>query len=450
LSNKFTSPDLENGHKLFDRLVVHLHKLHFCIEDKVNSHINLCRSGSFDLVNIGVMLTSLELRSPLHSEKTQFFSDDKSTETFNIIGSRVLNVQKVLKCVGLRVYSKRRIVADSIDTQSQTENDLILHDLSFTAAFAAGFQKNTQIFGPSTLKFVSDSIRLHISDDQMFVIHHIAQVLRTYFYNLRSKSRLAMSNQKPPPSSVSSTSDGVDQLLSCEIRKRRARMRWALIRKAVQIDWWQFTDSLAENDVGGSLKWRSWFKIWRLAARYVAIRQIVTFHVGYESFLNAETGFTTYAAKEKLLMDYERLRGGTQVVTAYDGLGCFDVKLIATAELLISSKYERRDGPQRVVLLDGNDSEITIDLNALNPFSIPDKLIRVLYAAQLELDSILPFRVSAFCRILADEKCELYNRTMQMPCESEDSVDGITEQTLQKFPVQISSGTLNYFCDFSF
>ena len=54
--------------------------------------------------------------------------------------------------------------------------------------------------------------------------------------------------------------------------------------------------------MGGSIKWRSWFSIWRLAARYVAIRELITYHVGYESFTNPETGATTYAAKEKLLI----------------------------------------------------------------------------------------------------------------------------------------------------
>lgn len=43
----------------------------------------------------------------------------------------------------------------------------------------------------------------------------------------------------------------------------------------------------------------------------------------------------------------------------------------------------------------------------INPFELSTVAIRALYALQLELDSILPFRVSAYCRILAEEKYKI-------------------------------------------
>ena len=118
---------------------------------------------------------------------------------------------------------------------------------------------------------------------------------------------------------------------------------------------------------------------------------------------------TTYAAKEKLLMYYERLRN-VDKSNIYQGPACFSPQLLSAAEAVISSRYyhssddiaRQTESSQYVTLEDGE----TIFLNEINPFALPDDLIKALYAAQLELDAFLPFKISAFCRIYADEKCE--------------------------------------------
>ena len=60
---------------------------------------------------------------------------------------------------------------------------------------------------------------------------------------------------------------------------RRARMRWAALRDSVRSDWWRFAKTLKE----GTLRWRAWFDEWRAAARYVALREMLLYHVGYET-----------------------------------------------------------------------------------------------------------------------------------------------------------------------
>ena len=389
-NSKLTGADLENYQRLFDQLMVHLHDIHIHLEDVLNSHIHPADSSSHSrhpaVMGYGLRIASLELRPPAAEDRDMFAAMNVST----INDSKILVLKKVFKCSGLRVYCRK-------ETDLNSGN--ILEDLYFTAAFSVCFQKITQVFGPASLSINAENIHLHLTDEQLFAMNRVAQIFRTYFYDLRSQCRVSLCNQR-------SSLLRDDQI-------RRARMRWGLIRSAVRIDWWKFSDQLADSDVGGSIKWRSWFSIWRLAARYVAIRELITYHVGYESFTNPETGATTYAAKEKLLMHYERLQKDRSARRGqlYEGPACFSSELLAAVELIIASRYKNADEICKQADIDVEiDHGELVRLNDIDPLNLPTSVIRVLYALQLELDSILPFKVSAFCRMYADEKCELRNQ----------------------------------------
>ena len=244
--SKISTAEFENNHRMLDMFVVNLTDIHILVEECLVSHIS--RFSGFSVNStFGLKIASLELRPPKPEEQTYYDGLSASNSTDS---SKILTLKKFLKCSKLNVHFA-----------GHNESDVI-ENLSFTAAFATNFQKNSPIVGPSFLSIVSDNIRIQITDEQLFFLSHFSQVLKTYFHNLRAKSRSVLCNQRFPSTITPSSPDGC---------RTRARMRWALVKKAVRVDWWKFADSLTESDLGGRLKWRSWFQMWRLAARFTTI-----------------------------------------------------------------------------------------------------------------------------------------------------------------------------------
>lgn len=77
------------------------------------------------------------------------------------------------------------------------------------------------------------------------------------------------------------------------LTSRRAQLRWAMIRDGIKKDWWKYASTLTE----GSIRWRAWFEQWRMAGRYVLLRNIMLYHVGFEEMYDAKSETITYAVR---------------------------------------------------------------------------------------------------------------------------------------------------------
>lgn len=55
--------------------------------------------------------------------------------------------------------------------------------------------------------------------------------------------------------------------------------------------------------------------------RYVALREILMYHVGYESFNDPATGVTSYAIRENLIMNYSQHSNAGAAIDATSSSG---------------------------------------------------------------------------------------------------------------------------------
>ena len=84
-----------------------------------------------------------------------------------------------------------------------------------------------------------------------------------------------------------------------EDKQRRAQLRWRLIRQSVRRDWTKYTDTLkGRGPCGGEDGSMS-----GECARYVALRELLIFHVGFE--VEKKNGLLKYKLSESLLMDHD-------------------------------------------------------------------------------------------------------------------------------------------------
>ena len=225
---------------------------------------------------------------------------------------------------------------------------------------------------------------------------------------------------------------------------KRARMRWALLRDAIRADWWRYANFLK----GGSMRWRAWFGVWRAAARYIAIREILIFHVGYEVLdptvqptkfsdkldgkaeMDSQT-VLSYSLSECLLMDQrdrdldldsypipEESNGDRQETPStqqnknkkskdeidamltklhqkrYIGSGQLSPSSVSAAEKLLKIRIA---SPRSKNYLD-------IQRESDEAMSLPQATVRALYSLQLEMDTVLTVIVSARCRLWSEER----------------------------------------------
>ena len=208
----------------------------------------------------------------------------------------------------------------------------------------------------------------------------ISRSIKTHISRLQVRARGALSAQRIG-GSVSSAS-------------QRALMRWAIIREVVRKDWWKYANKLQE----GSSRWRSWFTMWRTAGRYIALRELLLCHVGYEGLPDGDdSNSVRYAHYETLLID-QMNRDQSDVgekspsrpkftIPRYEGRGILAYSVMQAAEIMLADKMR---------------GECTV-----HPVSLSPMAVRALYAIQLELDTLLPVQVSAMCRIWAEERVRL-------------------------------------------
>ncbi len=293
--------DLENSQRMFDRFVIKLENVHIRIEEKFTAHLPAFEKGSEnELMCSGIVIDCLEIRPVKPAEKAaspaQYLAPNPKMS---------LVVNKVVHCSKMSVYCKRE---DSFCGRQKTDLTLnqvcnfhyhreggnILEPLGFDLSFSAGFQKATQVFGPIVVDLKIAEVDVRLSDEQTFYVHNVVRTIVEHMYRVQANAWVAFAKSPATatPQAIAASSAGD--------RQRLARARWDMVRKSVKLDWYKYTDKLKE----GAMRWRAWFEVWRLAARYVALREILMYHVGYESFTDAATGVVSYSIRENLIMNY--------------------------------------------------------------------------------------------------------------------------------------------------
>ena len=128
---------------------------------------------------------------------------------------------------------------------------------------ALAYNRTNQVFGPINITIDGKNFDVHINDEQTAYISDFSQAFDHHLHKVQLNSKL-------------------DHCRSADDKSIRAKMRWALLRDSMKIDWNKYVNSLE----GGSIRWRTWFNTWKLAARYVALREILLYHVGFEAVLD--------------------------------------------------------------------------------------------------------------------------------------------------------------------
>ena len=307
----------------------------------------------------------------------------------------------------------------------------MLSNMCVTTKIRVNYQRRSQVFGPLRIHTQVEGLDLQVDDAQMAFISHFAIVLDTHVYDLK---------QKCLRNFLFCTDSGLRKLSKdgekVEDKQRRAQLRWKLIRQSVRRDWTKYTGTLKE----GTLRWRGWFNEWRMCARYVALRELLIFHVGFE--VDKKNGLRNYKLSESLLMDHDIVDVDDEGVECvkegkkrksglrpYRGVGSMSKGVVQAAETLVQAKMlgdkildttndvnERRSCESTVVaagesedLSERNEnSDVTMkeicDPGSTASLALSSRTVRALYALQLELDCTLSVAQVAYCRTKADNR----------------------------------------------
>jgi hypothetical protein len=314
----------------------------------------------------------------------------------------------------------------------------MLQSFSLTVRASVVYQTDNQVFGPLRMHMKVGGADMRLNDAQTTYLSELVLFLREYIPSLQRK---CMRGCLTCSGSGLRTIDG-------EGRKtvdvsRRARLRWRLIRNSIRKDWHGYASALPE----GTLRWRAWFTQWRLCARYIALRELLIFHVGFEGdYSAAPTPFKLY---ETLLMDHSELsasatseqadgdagkaarqtHGSPRLTKAWRGSGAIAEGVVRVAETLVRAKIAGPTPGQGS--MDGTGSATENTSSAVSgkdheeekldeetgisfeeictsgstaALMLSSRTVRALYAMQLELDALLPPHAVAFCRFWADDR----------------------------------------------
>mmetsp|Transcript_1356 Transcript_1356/g.1424 ORF Transcript_1356/g.1424 Transcript_1356/m.1424 type:complete len:327 (+) Transcript_1356:2-982(+) len=300
--------------------------------------------------------------------------------------------RKVGKVTGVYVHSGRDTTMCNIEEgelsvelcrrlYSKKREFKIVGPLSLTLKLCACYQKGTQLFSPVRVRGSvrgrererEGGVEIVLTDEQIAFILKVTSLLWFQVSSLQKRTRAMLSG-------------------SCNISVR-ARMRWRMIKEKVKAEWWRWTGQLQE----GVLRWRSWFETWRTAARYVALREILMYHVGFGMHSDGSGDHTVHALFESLFEDHpdptSELASITckQIYAKYYTRADFSRKLIRAAETLIEQRLGR-----------AKNNQVEVDPMCLSPMAV-----RALYSLQLELDAVLTPRIIAYCRLWAEERYRL-------------------------------------------
>ncbi len=307
----------------------------------------------------------------------------------------------------------------------------MLSNVSVTTKIKVNYQRVNQVFGPLRMHTHIVGLNLHINDAQMAFIMHLAVVLDSHMYALK---------QKCLRSCLFCTGSGLRTISvggkRGEDKQRRALLRWQLIRQSVRRDWMKYTSTLRE----GALRWRAWFNEWRMCARYVALRELLIFHVGFEA--EKRSGLQYYNLSESLLMDHVLkdvddegawlIRGSKERKSGlrpYRGVGTMSKGVVRAAETLLRVKMRgysslgtntgsKKSLCESSVVAEGVEEDIEEEHDGEHGATIEEmcapgstaalalssRTVRALYALQLELDCTLSVAHIAYCRAKADNR----------------------------------------------
>ena len=98
------------------------------------------------------------------------------------------------------------------------------------------------------------------------------------------------------------------------------------------------------------MRWRSWFSMWRIAAKYVALRELLQYHVGFEAITDQDETHIRYSSFETLLVDQTQTQTQTQntdessndltgtsrfTIPEYKGRGMFPSNIIQVSKIYL-------------------------------------------------------------------------------------------------------------------
>lgn len=387
-----SSSDIEYGMRLFDRLVVSINNVHIRVEDVYTAHIQ--PPIGRESICLGLVIGQLDLRSP----NSQEMAIDKGAVWQPVSSSKIVQINKLYHAKNIQLYCARE---DGLGSTKDDELSIeFVRKVSYMRKIgniigpseaiikaSVAYHRSNQVFGPINVTVDGKNFDIHINDEQAAYISDFSQAFDYHLHKVQLFSKL-------------------DHCRSAEDKSRRARMRWALLRDSMKIDWNKYVNTLEE----GTIRWRTWFNTWRVAARYVALREMLLYHLGFEAILDQYGDTVSYSISESLFADHYRENklnsksndsSPTQAISThgkknsgrYRGLGMFTPTQLQTAETLLRNQMT-------------SNSESAFN-DSVDPLSLAGSVIRALYAIQLDLDTYLPIKVSARCRIWAEDRYKL-------------------------------------------
>lgn len=420
--------DVDSVHRVFDRLSLTVENVHFRIEELHTSYI----PSVDDLMVTGIQFSRLTVRSASAKEVSgdpHFFVTQANSTSSN--GKQLLFVNKVGSIEGLLAYCRRGrpLIEDNVadfvlsapfvrsslvDTKDDSEG-VLLHPLNIHIKVSGAYDKQSLLLRPVRVHLSTDSpandsdssVTVNGTDEQASYLHHLVEFVREYPNRMQSLSRGILLSGSPSATTDSvrdSVRDGVLAVNSSS-SSYRAKVRWRLVKLSIKSDWLRYSLHLPlqgqspnggpnshsrshERSSSSGIRWRGWFTIWALSGRYVAMREVLMYHVGYEQLLLPLSSSTysvqSYAPRENLKLHY--------------------------FSNTFSSEERENQGIVGVDPVDVETAMLIVDtiISGQHPFNgvldVMPGVIKALYAMQLELDSLLPLKVSAFCRRRAEEK----------------------------------------------
>ncbi len=393
--------DMDYTMKTLDKISLSFTNFHFRIEDNFESFLfTRQKRDEGTCMCTGIVITKAEIRAPISSDETDTFTVLSSSTNKDIAVNKVISLtfhvyccrEKSFSCTDINKHTIRAYASSVSGLRDSKDN--LLNLSSIVMKVSTIYQKPLKLFGPVNCEISTNDLHVNVSDDQASYLCHMVSSLLRHFHHAQLYSRMQFINE-------------IDN------KSRRARARWGFVRDQLKLDWLKYASNLTD----GAIRWRTWFEVWKQAGRYVAIRELIMYHVGFECTYDEEGEVIAYSLNESLLADHVRygtVSNSESKATRYFGTGIFPPNILKAAEVLIQKTVNRKSG---------DDDEV-------DPLSLSALTIRALYAMQLELDTALPMTVTATCRLIAEEKYKLQrasylakNGVPDSDEENESSVD---------------------------
>lgn len=356
----------------------------------------------------------------------------------------------------------------------------IMSHSNVQAVVKLAFSNSMKLLAPAGLDVRISGVDFVLDEASTLFILHLMHQHLTFIYRLQRRCKIAnayvpkarflryssQKRQKHDPTATLQT-----------FKSLRAKYRWKLVKQCVQNDWFAYTASLKSQYDSGTwdalglnpllsaaseanklwsfvkttlrvpgghegpvhgMKWRSWFNTWRMCGRYIALRELLLYHLDFAPSNNQdlEKAYSHSLLHERLQVDWCASESGdedTCELSDDDG-GADASNRPATSssrrpQTKSSASHERkkrksfeRPGSRFSRSYRGTGSISPDNLAAAN-FLVQEHLnrpnarlssssaphiqsgpLRALYALQLELDAILPPVVSATCRAEANDR----------------------------------------------